>query len=602
MTLRMSQTLEAVRIAFCAAALCIVLGAPTARAQDTQPEGDPFGHFDRKSGAGERRIGPGKVQLAITPDGQWQSFEPVWGEGESLFESGGFFVFAADEDGAEVILNTAIGDGDRGGRFLGKYCEGISGGFRAPSPNPDDDRDGRTNEDRCDGVDNDGDGTVDEDFAAIGDEMIVSEYASSNATLRIHQETYAWSLPHIDGAVMMALWIRNAGEETLHDVCLGAVLGKRGSFLYTDRTIDVEGPGVDSGAFRARTVICSERTGASVAMVFFPMEGFGAWTSGFGESRDVEVVLLGRAGVGHAASDFVGPEPVDHDRAYVSDFATVYGMSPVVAQLAPGEEVRIDLALVAVRDRGKIDEALQNTVKTYLGDGDNRYLPPTVSMTPRTLWGVYRPLEDEQAIVVEFEALGRDPVTADRISYVSGISAGSVEARELRPGNTELVIRGEFADEVLKKNGRVTIKGRLDTGEFFDALLRPAEGSSVMASSREAELFWKTPGRIEQELLDGSPNPFRESTTITYEIPTEIERADGTFIENNDDALRTSVKVYNVTGRLVAVLEDNQLSPGVYSALWNAADDQGNHVASGVYYVKLQIEKKYMTKRLVLLK
>jgi hypothetical protein len=31
-------------------------------------------------------------------------------------------------------------------------------------------------------------------------------------------------------------------------------------------------------------------------------------------------------------------------------------------------------------------------------------------------------------------------------------------------------------------------------------------------------------------------------------------------------------------------------------------DDQGNAVASGVYYVRLQIGKKFLTQRLILLK
>ena len=81
-----------------------------------------------------------------------------------------------------------------------------------------------------------------------------------------------------------------------------------------------------------------------------------------------------------------------------------------------------------------------------------------------------------------------------------------------------------------------------------------------------------------------------------------IEQEDGTQIEF-DGTLETSIKVYNVMGRLVSVLVDDELaSPGTYTTHWQAIDDSGTPVASGVYYIKLQIGQKYMTQRVILLK
>jgi flagellar hook assembly protein FlgD len=66
--------------------------------------------------------------------------------------------------------------------------------------------------------------------------------------------------------------------------------------------------------------------------------------------------------------------------------------------------------------------------------------------------------------------------------------------------------------------------------------------------------------------------------------------------------VNTSVKIYNVAGRLVSILVDTILSPGRYNEQWDAMDDNGSVVASGVYYIKLQIGEKHVTKRLIQLK
>jgi hypothetical protein len=156
--------------------------------------------------------------------------------------------------------------------------------------------------------------------------------------------------------------------------------------------------------------------------------------------------------------------------------------------------------------------------------------------------------------------------------------------------------------KALRKGERIILKGRLENGEFFEAILRPMEGAlGSMAGPDGAAFFWQTEGRLEYDLLSSSPNPFRDATTISYEIPSLLEEPDGTRIETKE-SLEITVKVYNVMGRLVSVLVDEILPPGIYTTAWHAVDDQGNAVASGVYYVRLQIGKKFLTQRLILLK
>jgi hypothetical protein len=70
------------------------------------------------------------------------------------------------------------------------------------------------------------------------------------------------------------------------------------------------------------------------------------------------------------------------------------------------------------------------------------------------------------------------------------------------------------------------------------------------------------------ELYHNFPNPFNPSTTISYQLPTDS---------------KVSLKIYDLLGREVATLLDNQTKPaGYYEQQWNAS-----HYASGMYIYRL---------------
>lgn len=134
-----------------------------------------------------------------------------------------------------------------------------------------------------------------------------------------------------------------------------------------------------------------------------------------------------------------------------------------------------------------------------------------------------------------------------------------------------------------------------DTGGYRDS-----GGQSVTGD--DADPFWTTPGKLAETLIVGSPNPFRDAVSIDYEIPSRVTDEDGVEHVLDDSGHPTSVKVYNVAGRLVATLVDQPQSPGRYRTDWIARNEDGATVASGVYYVKLQIGKRSVTMRMVQLK
>lgn len=84
------------------------------------------------------------------------------------------------------------------------------------------------------------------------------------------------------------------------------------------------------------------------------------------------------------------------------------------------------------------------------------------------------------------------------------------------------------------------------------------------------------------ELKQNYPNPFNPVTTIQFSIPWQ-----STVI----------LTVYDILGREVAVLIDEELHPGTYSQIFDAS-----HLASGVYVYQLRAGEHTETKRLVIVK
>ncbi len=83
-------------------------------------------------------------------------------------------------------------------------------------------------------------------------------------------------------------------------------------------------------------------------------------------------------------------------------------------------------------------------------------------------------------------------------------------------------------------------------------------------------------------LLQNYPNPFNPSTVISFQL------AVNSF---------ASLKVYDILGREVATLVNEQLQPGTYEVDWD-----GSKFASGVYYYKLIAGNYIETKKMVLIK
>jgi hypothetical protein len=85
-----------------------------------------------------------------------------------------------------------------------------------------------------------------------------------------------------------------------------------------------------------------------------------------------------------------------------------------------------------------------------------------------------------------------------------------------------------------------------------------------------------------------SPNPFTETTSIAYTVPTE-----GGFVE---------ITIYDVSGREIRRLLTGEMPGGHGVALWDGLDNEGDRVASGVYFARLDVDGLTAMGKLMVLK
>jgi hypothetical protein len=92
-------------------------------------------------------------------------------------------------------------------------------------------------------------------------------------------------------------------------------------------------------------------------------------------------------------------------------------------------------------------------------------------------------------------------------------------------------------------------------------------------------------------LLQNYPNPFNTQTTIHYELPIMSH---------------VLLTIYNLQGQEICNLVDKRQPAGRYFAIWNAGDQTGQPVSSGVYFYRIETESLgnlfTKTEKMILLK
>ncbi len=88
-------------------------------------------------------------------------------------------------------------------------------------------------------------------------------------------------------------------------------------------------------------------------------------------------------------------------------------------------------------------------------------------------------------------------------------------------------------------------------------------------------------------LCQNYPNPFNPQTKIKFDVPSNVKR----------ETSNVKLIIYDLLGREVTTLVNEELRPGTYEADWD-----GSNLSSGVYFYKIISNKFTETRKMVLMK
>ena len=555
----------------------------------------------------------GRVRASLPVDGGLGpcggiGFQGPGLDGDEYLGGGGFFLRFMNAAGERVAPGTF------GAVMLetGELFEGCVRGKRYPHPLRDDDGDGLVDEDPLDGADNDGDGFIDEDFAAVGDEMLVTVAIDRETGLIMRQSSYTWILGHVRDFIGFTTTIIYPERATSPLRDLEAV-------LYADFGIGDENDS-SRGANDLFFVIEKEWEGGTlrlpaardgerfVALLLLDAAG------PRGKELGVQSLLLRRTdalwefldlaggnGKGRlrfdtqqvrvfprAADDGDSPErprAVGGSGVIEGDGAMACRLEPL-PELWPGEELTVHWAIVFGASENKLVKNALRALETYGGltDGEgevHRWIVPArraarieLEARPAFVWS--QGSRQPAATIVLPSSLEEEEV-----EWLRGLNAAAVMYQQV-DGKILVTVDGPIDVET------ILIEGQLTDGTLFTATLRCDTLVGTQDESQPAD-------GLPDDSVQLYPNPFLTSLNINLRI------FDSALTE--ESASSSSVRIYDVRGRLVrTILEQGPLHPGEYLRAWDGHDEYGKEAAPGVYYVKLQIGDRSVTKRVILLR
>jgi uncharacterized repeat protein (TIGR01451 family) len=116
-------------------------------------------------------------------------------------------------------------------------------------------------------------------------------------------------------------------------------------------------------------------------------------------------------------------------------------------------------------------------------------------------------------------------------------------------------------------------------------IIRKIKSADISSISNVAKSTTDIPSTV--TLGSNYPNPFNPETDISFSLPEKTQ---------------VSLVIYNVLGEKVKTLLSAEMDVGIHTIHWDGKDEDGNKVASGIYFYRLKADDFVKTKRMILMK
>jgi len=287
-------------------------------------------------------------------------------------------------------------------------------------------------------------------------------------------------------------------------------------------------------------------------------------------------------------------------------FADNFGLTPAdesfepAFDLAPGASPKIDFDdfFVFADNFGRSIEAAGKVVPMMAGlNADARLYLDAGAELPRV--GEEVVIDVSVADFVELKAYGLNVLyDAEMLEFVKAVTEdnllgeGELAApRAITKTDGEVAIAA-YGDMVSEGDLGLSLVFRTKT-EIENTFVEVTESEVRDGNFAVNGIALPAPVQIQTRpeafaLANNYPNPFNPATTIKYALP---------------EASDVTLEIYNVVGQVVRTLVADHQNAGRYVVQWDATNDSGHSLSSGIYFYRLQAGGEFLeVKKMLLLK
>lgn len=249
----------------------------------------------------------------------------------------------------------------------------------------------------------------------------------------------------------------------------------------------------------------------------------------------------------------------DKNVVVIRTFSKIFGMAGVRCGYAVGKGSLIG-AMARWQTWGTVSRLASEGAKAALGD--QQHITDTISLNDST----------KQLCFNRFATMGLEYIPSETNFFMVDVDRNASEVAAALAEHGYYVRNGWGMPEHL----------RVSTGKW-EEMVGFLGALQLILSGGVSD---QSPPQVTR--LDGNyPNPFRESTRISYRLAQEAD---------------VRLEVFDAQGRLVRRLHDGRQGQGRYAYDWNGADDRGHTLSPGIFYYRLTAGEKMQTRRVIRIK
>jgi hypothetical protein len=183
-------------------------------------------------------------------------------------------------------------------------------------------------------------------------------------------------------------------------------------------------------------------------------------------------------------------------------------------------------------------------------------------------------------IVIQYQTTGTD------ISFNETVTSEKILIPRKNPEKGELAVAFGYIKDTAQKELTFGTQYHIsdNTNLTFSYIFYSNDNTIIGQGTKDIEL---TPVPEDFALQQNYPNPFNPTTTILYDLP---------------EATTVHLVIYDVLGRQIRTLVNQDLTAGYHKAVWDATDDLGRPLSGGLYIYRINAGGYSKTMKMVLLK